>query len=216
MGIAKQISGLEPDTMVPVQKLSSAKVMMKSWQDASYHDTKDNFTHRISILQRRRYQRQFRQPIDPKAVWTFSPPVADKTIWSLNVPSEGVRLDDYHCGMVLRFFVRGRLYQNWPGEFDRNGMLRATRHPLGNLYEIWIHEGATDVKGRMATVVDVHVGWFYGLYMGLQPLTDEEGGKANYMKCLLGERELKDVNWFRLDIQRILLGWSKRSRILII
>lgn len=47
------------------------------------------------------------------------------------IPVRGVRLVDHTIARVIQQFKASILHQNWPADFDKNGMIRATRVPLG-------------------------------------------------------------------------------------
>ena len=67
-------------------------------------------------------------------------------------------------------FNNKKLSDNWPSEFDSNGMLRATRVPMGSACLIWVTKGHKDVDGYAAD----EDGLFYGWFKGLQVLYGDE------------------------------------------
>lgn len=91
-------------------------------------------------------------------------------IFNLNeIPTSGVRIDDLTISRVINFNQAdtGRLStlsaktlnKNWPADFDREGMIRATRMPLGYAAKMWVNVGDTDVEGRV--VSKGQEGWYY-------------------------------------------------------
>lgn len=46
-----------------------------------------------------------------------------------DIPISGVRLDDLSISQVIEHFKASILHRNWPVDFDKNGMIRATRVP---------------------------------------------------------------------------------------
>lgn len=108
--------------------------------------------------------------------------VSDMTINSENfhekVPRSGVRLDDRIAGIALELCTAKELAANWPAEFDKAGMIRATRMPLGHAYKLKVEEGEEDVDGNPCE----DPGCYYGWWRGLHCLMGEEGFEAKMYK----------------------------------
>ena len=90
-----------------------------------------------------------------------------------NIPASGVRLDDMTAAFVLARCTKKTLHANWPAEFDQNGMIRATRVPLGHAAKFWQGEGAVDVDGNV--VQKGEEGYYYKWWRGLHCLCGKEG-----------------------------------------
>jgi hypothetical protein len=69
-----------------------------------------------------------------------------------------------------------QLSERFPAEFDKKGMLRATRNPLGNARKIYAREGM--IYGNGITELAGHEGFYYAWFHGLQPLMGKEGWDA--------------------------------------
>ena len=56
--------------------------------------------------------------------------------------------DDLHVSIVLEsgHYSKKQSTTNWQGEFDKNGMTRATRVPLGHAAKIWKNVGDVDIE----------------------------------------------------------------------
>ncbi|KAI4266853.1 MAG: hypothetical protein L6R38_008515 [Xanthoria sp. 2 TBL-2021] len=104
--------------------------------------------------------------------------VADPTMTIGNIPTSGVRVDDFLAGKLLMSNYSSKvLHQAWPAEFDHNGMIRATRIPLGHAAKRWRHVGETDIDGKI-----IHLGqegWYYDWWRGLHCLMGKEGYDAS-------------------------------------
>lgn len=90
-----------------------------------------------------------------------------------DIPVTGVRLDDLTISRVIELFKASILHKNWPADFDKNGMVRATRVPLGHAAKVWIEEGEQDVDGEV--VEAGQAGFYYRWWRGIYCLVDEEG-----------------------------------------
>ena len=108
-------------------------------------------------------------------------------IFNLNdIPTSGVRIDDLTISRVINFSQSdtGRsstlsakiLHKNWPADFDREGMIRATRMPLGYAAKMWVEVGDTDAEGKV--VSKGQEGWYYKWWRGLHCLMGKEGFDA--------------------------------------
>ena len=89
------------------------------------------------------------------------------------IPTSGVRLDDMTVAFVLPLCNRKTLYGNWPAEFDKKGMIRATRVSLGHAAKFWKKEGDVDIDGNIVPVGGA--GYYYKWWRGLQCLCGKEG-----------------------------------------
>ena len=92
------------------------------------------------------------------------------------IPKSGVRLDDLNVARVLTAtpnFTKRQLNEFWPAEFDRKGMIRAERVPLGDAAKMHVHEGEIDVDGKI--VEEGAQGFYYKWWRGLHQLCGEEG-----------------------------------------
>ncbi|KAL9007980.1 MAG: hypothetical protein Q9180_009551, partial [Flavoplaca navasiana] len=89
------------------------------------------------------------------------------------IPKSKVRLDDFAVGMVLLHgnFSHKQLNEYWPAEFDNNGMIRASRAPLGNPFKVKLQHGSQDMYGKTFKGNT----WVYGSWKGLHQLCGEEG-----------------------------------------
>ena len=75
-------------------------------------------------------------------------------IEKMNIPLF-CRLDDLTINVLLQQQVTPKfLSESWPVKFDRRGIVRATRLPLGRPYKIWITTGEVDDNGYVATAGD--------------------------------------------------------------
>ena len=63
------------------------------------------------------------------------------------------------------------LFRYWPADFDKKGMVRATRYPLGNAAKVYIPAGTVDGKGVVTTIR----GWHYRWLGNIHVLSGEEG-----------------------------------------
>ena len=87
------------------------------------------------------------------------------------IPHFGVRVDDLTASKVLPHFNRKTLNKRWPAEFDLNGMIRATRMPLGRAAKQYVKRGEKDVNGKKAP----KDGWYYLSWGGIHILMGKEG-----------------------------------------
>ena len=87
------------------------------------------------------------------------------------------------------------LAQNWPAKFDKAGMVKATRIPLGYPARVKVNEGDVDVFGQVAGKRDE--GFFYVWQYGLQCLYGNEGFNACKIRISHEER-LGEAVGFRL------------------
>ena len=90
------------------------------------------------------------------------------------IPTGGIRLDDMHIAIVLESgeFSNKQLTGNWQGEFDKKGMTRATRVPLGHAAKAWKDIGDKDIDGNVLKAGEQ--GWYYLWHRGLQMLGGQE------------------------------------------
>ena len=95
-----------------------------------------------------------------------------------NVPTGAIRLDDLTISKLISVKKPKFLNDNWPAEFDRAGMIRATRIPMGIAAKIWANAGDEDVEGRVIT----NPGWYYLSWRGLHLLCGKEGMDAGVYK----------------------------------
>ena len=87
------------------------------------------------------------------------------------IPHSGVRLDDLTASKVLSHFDCKVLCTRWLAEFDLQGMIRATRMPLGRAAKIWVNRGERGVDGRLVE----REGWYYLSWGGIHTLMGKEG-----------------------------------------
>lgn len=80
-----------------------------------------------------------------------------KDITDGTVPRAGVRLDDKLEAMALTCMKHHELHEYWPAEFDRNGVPRATRVPLGRACKVKVERGDVDADRNVCT----DPGWYY-------------------------------------------------------
>lgn len=96
-----------------------------------------------------------------------------------DVPTGPVRLDDLTISTLLSVKKKAKFLNNhWPAEFDRAGMIRATRAPMGIAAKIWANAGDEDAEGRIIT----NPGWYYLWWRGLHILCGKEGVEAGIYK----------------------------------
>ena len=78
-----------------------------------------------------------------------------------NIPKAGVRLDNMHIAIVIESgeFSKKALTTNWQAEFDKNGITRASRVPLGHAVKEWKAVGEVDIYGQV--VANGEEGWYY-------------------------------------------------------
>ena len=89
------------------------------------------------------------------------------------VPKAGVRLDDLTISRLIGKFSGKQLTQLWPAEFEKNGMVRSTRVPLGNAAKVWVNIGEKDLQGN--EVKAGQEGYYYKWYAGVHQLCGKEG-----------------------------------------
>lgn len=96
------------------------------------------------------------------------------------VPHFGVRVDDLTASKLLPHFDRKTLIKRWPADFDRRGMIRNTRVPLGRAAKRWVKSGEKDVDGERVA----KEGWYYLSWGGIHTLMGKEGLDADryYMR----------------------------------
>ena len=87
------------------------------------------------------------------------------------IPHSGVRVDDLTASKLLSRYGRKTLHTRWPAEFDQQGMIRATRVPLGRAAKRWVNRGERDVDGKLVE----KEGWYYLCWGGLHTLMGKEG-----------------------------------------
>ena len=92
------------------------------------------------------------------------------------IPFPGIRLDDRTAARALDGLKRKSLHARWPTEFDTNGMIRATRIPLGHAAKNLVEVGDTDVDGN--AVEAGQEGWYYLWWGGIHCLMGKEGYDA--------------------------------------
>ncbi|KAL8644239.1 MAG: hypothetical protein Q9210_007355 [Variospora velana] len=108
--------------------------------------------------------------------YLYSDPTTTREEIHQKIPKRGVRLDDKTMALVLPVVGAKERNEWWPGEFDHNGMPRATRIPLGQAAKMWVSAGDVDVDGHVATEGDQ--GYYYLWWKGLQVLMGKEGHDA--------------------------------------
>ena len=84
-----------------------------------------------------------------------------------------MRLDDYAVSIIAKEMGVKERSTNFPAEFDKAGMTRATRVPLGIAAKTYQDVGAVDLDRNM--VEKGQEGWYYLWYRGLQLLCGKEG-----------------------------------------
>lgn len=96
------------------------------------------------------------------------------TLTTDHIPHRGVRLDDMHVAIVLESgkYSRRQLGTFWQGEFDKKGMTRASRVPLGHAAKKWKNVGDVDIDGNV--LQEGEEGWYYLWHRGLQLLGGQE------------------------------------------
>ncbi len=100
--------------------------------------------------------------------------VTDPTLQIRHLPTSGVRVDDFLAGKLLMSHYGAKiLHEAWPAEFDHNGMIRATRIPLGHAAKRWRSVGERDVDGKV--IEWGQEGWYYDWWRGLHCLMGKEG-----------------------------------------
>ena len=91
------------------------------------------------------------------------------------IPHSGVRVDDLTASKVLLHYGRKILRTRWPAEFDQQGMIRATRVPLGRAAKRWVNRGERDVDEKLVE----QAGWYYLSWGGIHTLMGKEGLDAD-------------------------------------
>lgn len=93
-----------------------------------------------------------------------------------DVPQLPLRLDDRLCALVYEKFDQKQLNRLWPSEFDLEGMVRATRAPLGHAAKHYYKPDDVDYDGNVLQPGEE--GWYYLWLGGLQCLMGKEGWDA--------------------------------------
>ncbi|KAL9631342.1 MAG: hypothetical protein Q9204_004273 [Flavoplaca sp. TL-2023a] len=105
--------------------------------------------------------------------------VVNPTMTLANLLVSGVRVDDFLAGKLLTSNYSAKaLHQSWPAEFDHNGMIRATRMPLGHAAKRWRQVGESDINGKV--IQQGQEGWYYDWWRGLHCLMGKEGYDAGF------------------------------------
>ena len=115
------------------------------------------------------------------------------------IPKYGVRLDD----RTIMFIVQNTLWfdrQVWIADFDKKGMVRASRGPLGNAAILYCRAGDQDLDGNILT--EDQAGWYYAWYKGIHLLCGEEG-RHLYMVRPSHEHEYSCTLGFRVSHRAI-------------
>ena len=86
---------------------------------------------------------------------------------------DGVRLDDHLVGLAALAYSKAARFKYFPAGFDGNGMIRASRIPLGNASKTWRDVGDVDADG--VVLEDGQEGFYYNCYSGIHPLMGKEG-----------------------------------------
>ena len=94
-----------------------------------------------------------------------------------DIPTSGVRLDDMTVAFVMELCTKKTLHANWPADFDKKGMIRATRVPLGHAAKFRKNEGEVDLDGNL--VPKGGEGYYYKWWRGLHCLCGKEGLDRN-------------------------------------
>ncbi len=84
-----------------------------------------------------------------------------------------VRLDDFAVHLVGEGAGVQERSDNWPPEFNEDGMIRASRMPLGLAAKVWASAGDVDIDGNKV----LEDGWYYVWYRGIHLLCGHEGLK---------------------------------------
>ena len=105
----------------------------------------------------------------------FVSPLLRRQDFKKMVPTSGVRLDDRTMALALMLLPRKELHAGWPADFDKAGMPRATRVPLGHAFKEYKKVGDVDIDGVAVT----KAGWYYMWWRGLHCLMGKEGLDAD-------------------------------------
>ena len=99
----------------------------------------------------------------------------ERAITSINdIPRRGVRLSDLAVSWALAStFTNKELHEYWPAEFDQQGMVRATRVPLGRAAKRLVQVGDRDIDGNV--VQPGQQGWYPKWWIGLHCLCGARG-----------------------------------------
>lgn len=89
------------------------------------------------------------------------------------IPKEGVRLDDHLCKLAALSLDPDTRDRYFPAEFDGNGMIRASRIPLGQASKTWRQAGERDLHGHILR--ESEEGFYWDWYAGIHPLMGREG-----------------------------------------
>ncbi|KAF6231180.1 hypothetical protein HO173_010680 [Letharia columbiana] len=105
-----------------------------------------------------------------------------------DIPGKGVRLDDLAVALVLTQCGQKTLHENWPAEFDLNGMVRATRVGLGLAAKAYQSEGDVDIDGNVVTKAEE--GYYYRWWRDIHCLCGKEGLEAGQYKIRPSHEDL--------------------------
>lgn len=118
-----------------------------------------------------------------------------KENFEAKVPKEGVRLDDRTVAIALLTQSKKALASNWPADFDKAGMVRATRVPLGHAYKLLMKVGDKDIDGKVLTKDGYYYGWWRGLQGGRAEGMDRSGatipGAVGFAPSRWGQRRFE-------------------------
>ena len=113
--------------------------------------------------------------------------------------ASGVRLDDLAAGCALLLYEPAERYRFWPSEFDKKGMIRATRMPLGLPFVVDVKMGDLDVDGKPCT----SPGKYYGWWGGIHALVGKEGLEANLYKIRPSWEKLNGRMGFKVGYKKL-------------
>lgn len=123
-----------------------------------------------------------------------------------SIPTSGVRLDDLTVSKVMvgeEGMTASLLNKSWPAEFDMEGMIRATRMPLGYAAKIWVRVGDVDVDGQRIEFEEEE-GWYYLWWGGIHILCGKEGLDHGVYMIRPSFEQLRGG-----------LGWKKSARCVV-
>ena len=120
-----------------------------------------------------------------------------------DIPRKGVRLSDLAVSRVLKSSLTNKeINGHWPAEFDRNGMVRATRVPLGRGAKKEVQVGHVDVNGRV--VQQGEQGWYPMWWVGIHCLCGERGLAIDgYLQRPSWEQPQRDGFGFKITAEAI-------------
>ena len=95
---------------------------------------------------------------------------------SSHIPRHGIRLDDMHVGILIasKLWSPDQLHENWPADFEENGLTQRNRTPVGHAAKAYMPAGALDIDGNVV----VNAGWYYLWDRGVHMLGGQESKVA--------------------------------------